>query len=411
MLSPAFRNASMGDGLGGSSCIGGGSSSSTGGGGGWSQIKFDSYLASHLGELWSSNDDQYRQLEFVSSATRDLMARNPTLGLSIFATIHPRNETEWKMMKPEDDPLDHPLYPMKIVELLNSISPQQSSGRGRGGVDVHHEPGVIECLSRLSPWSETQPMNSGRALAVSYLESAIGIATGRQPTNASSSPDSLISPSSNRTESSREEIDELKADMHDEPSYLLLEGVISERGDDDGGVDSNLGALYRFELRRLLSWPDSRIRSERLLSALPLSFLREYALLLGRMGRHEDALQILYFQEKSLDLALEYCDVRHERQLARMEEAKANGAAPRSGPRGRATPYQSAYIPLVKVALSMDPDIDRGTAAAIKALALRRKRIHKATVRLLPKNTPISSLVRVYFRYLLWSRTSLKSAD
>jgi hypothetical protein len=391
MNSPAFRNASMGEGLSGSSSIGG-----TGGGGGWSQIKFDSYLATHLGELWSSNDDQCRQLVLESSATRDLISRNPTLGLSIFTTIHPRNETEWKMMKPEDDPLDHPFYPMKVVELLKSISPQQSSGRGGGGVDVHHEPGAIECLSSFSPWSEILPLNSGRALAVSYLESAIGIATGRQPTNASNSPDSLTSPSSYRTKSSRDEIDERKADVHDELSYLLLEGVISERGDDDGGVDSNLGAIYRFKLRRLLSWPDLRIRSERILSALPLSFLREHALVLGRLGRHEDALQILYFQEKSLDLALEYCDVRHERQQAQMEDAKASGAAPGSGPRGRVAPNQCAYIPLVKVALSMDPDIDRGTAAAIKVLALRRDRIDKAAVRLLPKNTPMSSLVRPF---------------
>jgi len=105
----------------------------------------------------------------------------------------------------------------------------------------------------------------------------------------------------------------------------------------------------------------------------------------------------LYFQEKSLDLALEYCDVRHERQQAQMEDAKASGAAPGSGPRGRATPNQCAYIPLVKVALSMDPDIDRGTAAAIKVLALRRDRIDKAAVvRLLPKNTPMQTLVRPF---------------
>lgn len=397
MNSPAFRNAAISDGRG-SSSMGGGSATNTGGSGGWSQIKFDSYLATHLGELWSSNDDQCRQLVLVSPATRDLIARNPTLGLSIFTTIHPRNEIEWKMMKPEDDPLVHPLYPSRVVELLKSISPQQSSGIGGVGVDVHHEHGAIECLSSFSQLSghalQTLPLHSGRALAVSYLESAIGIGTGRQPSNSSSSPDSLT-PS--RLESSHDVVDEYKADMHDELSYLLLEGVISERGDDDVGVDSNLGARYRYKLRRLLSWPSSRIRSERLLGSLPLSFLREHALCLGRLGRHEDALQILYFQEKSLELALEYCDVRHERQQAHIEEAKKGSAVSESGVFVRAPTKQCAYIPLIKVALSIDPDTDRGTAAAIKVLALRRDSIDKAAVlRLLPKNIPMSSLVRPF---------------
>jgi hypothetical protein len=128
---------------------------------------------------------------------------------------------------------------------------------------------------------------------------------------------------------------------------------------------------------------------------LPLSFLREHALLLGRLGRHEDALQILYTQEKSLDLALEYCDVRHERQLAQMEEAKALGVGGMAS--ARAVPHECAYIPLVKVALSTDPDSDRGTAAAIQVLALRRGVIDKAAaLRLLPKNIPMSSVVRPF---------------
>jgi len=113
--------------------------------------------------------------------------------------------------------------------------------------------------------------------------------------------------------------------------------------------------------------------------------------LLGRLGRHEDALQILYSQENSLELALEYCDVRHERQQAQLEEAKARGDALKS------LSNECAYIPLVKVALSSDPDSDRGTAAAIQVLALRRDSIDKAAaLRLLPKNIPMSSVVRPF---------------
>jgi hypothetical protein len=70
---------------------------------------------------------------------------------------------------------------------------------------------------------------------------------------------------------------QLVADMHDELSYLLLEGIISERGDRDD-VDSPVGAMYRYKLRRLLSWENTKIRSERLLKSLPSSMRRERAL-------------------------------------------------------------------------------------------------------------------------------------
>ena len=368
-----------------SSSIGGaGPGGVIGTGSGWSQIKFDSYLATHLGELWSSRDDRCRQLVLLSPATRDLVSRNPTLGLSVFTTVHPQNGSEWRSMRSEDDPLAHPAYPPRVVELLKSIAPRSASGAAQ------QELGIVESFSSFGQSTRSGraqhgplPFDSGRALAVSYLESAIGIATGRPTLSRSSNAQIVNDDILFGTESSRDGIDERKADMHNELSYLLLEGVISERGDneDDRGADedSDLSAMYKYKLRRLLSWPGSMIRSERLLGSLPSSFLREHALVLGRLGRHEDALRILYSQENSLELALEYCDVRHERQQAQRRTEETKG---RSGGE-----YECAYIPLVRVALSSDPDSDRGTAAAIRVLALRPDSIDKAAaLRLLPKN-------------------------
>ena len=83
MNDPALRNASV---------AGHGQMMSGGFAFGWSQIKFDSYIATHLGDLWSSKDEKYCQLVIQSSATRDLLARNPSLGLSIFTSTHPQNE-------------------------------------------------------------------------------------------------------------------------------------------------------------------------------------------------------------------------------------------------------------------------------------------------------------------------------
>ncbi len=69
-------------------------------------------------------------------------------------------------------------------------------------------------------------------MAVLYLEWAIGITTGRPP-----------SPGSSLLELSCDKVDKGIADMHAELSYLLLEGVISERGDEDRGEDSDLGTI------------------------------------------------------------------------------------------------------------------------------------------------------------------------
>ncbi|KAL7444662.1 hypothetical protein ACHAXM_009583 [Skeletonema potamos] len=349
MNDPALRNASVdGDGR-----------IDSGFAFGWSQIKFDSYIATHLGDLWSSKDEKYCQLVIQSSATRDLLARNPSLGLSIFTSTHPQNENEWKKMKPGDDPLAHPFFPSKVTELLKSVSLHATPKEWREKIP--------------SDAAGSLPLHSGgRALAVAYLESALGISSGR--------------PTENRNDPSYNgDFDERKADMHDELSYLLLEGVISERVDGESSEDSDLGALYRLKLRRLLSWPNSRIRSERLLTSLPTSFLREQALLLGRLGRHEDALRIFYCDLNSLELALEYCDIRHERNVEEGRKARSS------------IPSECAYIPLVKVALSADPDPDRGIAAAIQVLALRRNAIDKsAALRLLPKNVPLSEMARPF---------------
>jgi hypothetical protein len=102
---------------------------------------------------------------------------------------------------------------------------------------------------------------------VTYLESAIiGIDSGRPSQSNDVSVDEYNT-----------SFDEHVADMHDELSYLLLEGIISERGDRDD-VDSPVGAMYRYKLRRLLSWENTKIRSERLLKSLPSSMRQEHAL-------------------------------------------------------------------------------------------------------------------------------------
>ena len=340
----------------------------------WSQIKYESYTATHLSELWSSGEDQGCRLVLNSAVTRRLLESNAPLGLSVFTATHPQNAHQWKTMMARDDPLAHPSYPLQVVELLKSVNPTVA-------YDAKDESALGDYAEVAKSDKTPLPLESGRALAVSYLESAIGILTDRPPSEEAF--DSLPAD---------EHFEERIANLHDELSYLLLEGVIAERGPEGGDDDQDtpLGQIYRAKLRRLLRWPNAKVRSERLLASLPSSFLQEKALLLGRVGRHDDALRILYCDLQSLELALEYCDDRYEMQQARLELERSR--------RGPERPNNDcAYLPLVRVALESDPDSDRGTTAAIQVLALRRSSIDRAAaLRLLPQNVPVSAVARPF---------------
>jgi hypothetical protein len=183
---------------------------------------------------------------------------------------------------------------------------------------------------------------------------------------------------------------------------LLLEGVIAERRDDEtGDEDTNLGKIYRHKLRNLLRWPLAKIRSELFMESLPASFLQEKALVLGRLGRHEDALRILYRDLSSLDLALEYCDIRHgqlklKQEAIRSRQHQSNMFQDQELYETVGEDDDNAYLPLVRVALDSE-DKERGTAAAIQVLALRRSAIDRAAaLRLLPSDVPVSAVARPF---------------
>jgi len=362
-----------------------GQSSSSSSAGFWSPIKYDSYTATHLSDLWATSQDAACQLVLRAPATTRLLEHNPRMGLNVFTVLHPENVGQWKELLAKDDPLAHPSYPSRVVQLLKSIQP-----------------------TIREPTSETEgvlPMDTGRALAVAYLESAIGIDTGR-PTEEDAFD--LVAPDEHQ--------EERMSDFHDELCYLLLEGVISERGDEPPERQArpmedttDLGKIYRQKLRRFLQWPLAKVRSERLFSSLPKSFLQEQALVLGRLGKHKDALRILYIDCKSMDLALQYCDARYERQQTRLEVERARLAAAgvledredlnpfAHDNSSRSSGEGCAYLPLVKVALESDADKKRGTTAAIQVLALRRSVIDRAAaLRLLPKNVPVAAVARPF---------------
>ncbi|OEU14510.1 hypothetical protein FRACYDRAFT_241057 [Fragilariopsis cylindrus CCMP1102] len=370
----------------------------------WSQIKYESYTAAHLSELWSTQKEIACQLVLDSPATVRLLEHNPELGLSVFTVNHPQNSSQWRQTADHDDPLAaNPKYAPRVVQLLKSIKPVIAYPSSQNDSSDRDE--IVEDVETTG----LLPLESGRALAVTYLESAIGISTNRPEEDEFDLLDKSFEYSEERL-----------SDFHDEVCFLLLEGVISERGDQDsstnnpqgdntsrsGGEDGDttvLGRIYRQKLRRFLRWPLAKIRSEQLLDSLPRSFLQEQALVLGRLGRHEEALKILYCNCKSMNLALEYCDMLHKRRVIQIEKERARLAAD-SMLDDRANDEldekfqkENAYLPLVRVALESDPDKKRGIASAIQILAMRRGDIDQsAALKLLPNNLPVSAVARPF---------------
>ena len=395
---------------------------------GWSQIKYDSYTATHLSELWGSSRDEGCQLVLQSPATRRLLEHNPRLGLSAFTALHPENPAQWKALNAKDDPLAHPTYPRQVLQLLQSIQPvvpYESSRKAASTLSSSLSPSSEDAADVASKSTTDDddkddsinlailPLESGRALSVAFLESALGIATGRP--------------------AERDEFDSLPmedgfvermSDFHGELAFLLLEGVISERGDNEASTGENskvdedetpLGRIYRQKLRRLLRWPLCKVKPDRFLAALPASFLQERALALGIIGRHEEALQIFYRDLKRLDLALEYCDVRHQQIQEKQEREKARRQQQAGGffedlvvsdqqqnyfdayDKNASSNSDCAYVPLVRVALETSETPEEGTKAAIQVLALRRSVMDwGAALRLLPKDLPVSAVARPF---------------
>uniref|UniRef100_A0A7S2KHW2 Coatomer gamma subunit appendage Ig-like subdomain domain-containing protein n=1 Tax=Leptocylindrus danicus TaxID=163516 RepID=A0A7S2KHW2_9STRA len=337
--------------------------------GGWSYAKYESYTARMLQELWSSGNEKLAKLVLKSSTTKKILEVNPKLGLSIFTGNHPSCEKEWREMKMHEDPLLHPIDPLKTVDRLKSVNPPkvlQSSTEGKSSESIASgtfDDGTIQL-----------PLTTPLALAVTFLESAFGISSRRSPLD---DVYTLLPPGTL--------LEERAPVCHDELTYLLLEGVISEKKG-SGRDELNLSKYYQSKLRRFLSWPGAMYRSERILASLPTSFLREHALLLGRLGRHDEALRILYCDLSSLDLALKYCDMLHSRKIiSQKRQISAYGDDKRC-----------AYLPLVRVALS-SKDSEKAAASAIKIISHRRDVIDRGeALRLLPGSIPLSAVARSF---------------
>jgi hypothetical protein len=279
-----------------------------GGAAGWTLEEFRLWSVAYLRSLWFSSDPSHPPL--VPPAARQILESAPSLGLTIF-TGEPKGRGRARRQ-----PLESSVSIPDVVSFLKSIQPLAPAEGGPAGA-----------LATADSWSSELQLTSGRALAIAYLEHL----TAAEPHRTRPLSDAAVAASSFSRDAPSSTT--TAAMIHDELAYLLMEGVLAEQG---GGGDS-LEAAYRYKLRQFLKTsqvmnlciiilpvrPLARLapaqekqnfsrtqhyNPARLLAIVPSNFLHEHALLLSRLHRHQEVLQIYVCQLKDQSLAEEYCD-------------------------------------------------------------------------------------------------------
>ncbi|GMH49579.1 hypothetical protein TL16_g00557 [Triparma laevis f. inornata] len=229
-------------------------------GGVWGKRKFGLFCMKYLSELYTSGNVDYCKLGMNSA--RGLLQTNPKIGLQVFTSQYDKSETLL-------DPSAHPISPLEVVAFLKTI--------------------VVEAEEETLEESDegSIPLHNGTALAALFLTSALGVDKPTTTlTRAFRNPD--------------------LAANHDQLCFLLLEGLIGSTSSD--GNDSKLSKSYRQSLHKFLSWPNALYNANNMREYFPATFKHEHALLLGKLGLHKEALEILYRDLGDLDLAVGYCD-------------------------------------------------------------------------------------------------------
>ncbi|CAM9189087.1 unnamed protein product [Chrysoparadoxa australica] len=322
------------------------------GAGGWSLEQFEAWTAEYLHTLWCSAVEGHPQL--AMQAAKPLLVKDPALGLSIFGA----GDGSSSASSPQPQLL-------QVVEYLKLVQP--SPRRQEALIDGDEVPLTTGELSELSELSaclcdgclmQTKGLTSswltspGRALAIAFIEQLI---KHRSP-------------------------EEVPKHLHDELACLLMEGLLAEQ--EKGG--GPLADVYRKRLRAFLS-TSTLYNPARLLSVVPSHFLHEHALLLSRLGRHQEVLSIYVRQLKDNDLAEEYCERIYQ-------EEKANAADEPELP-GRSSSVGSVYGCLLQVYLSLEGDEAFQHAVSLLERCFDRIDAVEA-VSALPLSLPVNKLQR-----------------
>lgn len=95
----------------------------------------------------------------------------------------------------------------------------------------------------------------------------------------------------------------------------------------DRASDSDIVRLYKVYRRTLQDFLQTSVeyRADALLEACPDALLHEYALILSRMGRHDEVLYIYVYDLHSMTMAEAYCDRIYTRGIQQSTALMASG--------------------------------------------------------------------------------------
>ena len=305
-------------------------------------------LTSHLSDLFCI--DGYETFVLSHALTQEVCIQYPSMALSTIFLNSIKKQPPSK----------------EVVDFLTTISPTTTT--------LQEQPLPKE-TEQMDP-SIPLPLDTGRAMAITYLESAL---MSKEDEEEDVNDDLLP-------------LDDIIMELQNVHAHLLLEGILAER-DATNETTTSLGWLYRAKFKRCILTQKGLQLQDLLSVALPSaqnSFLQyETALIFGQMGRHMDALTILYHDMNRMDLALDYCDSLYQRNNLKQRKKKVSGES------------SCAYLPLIRVALqhqsSSQDSKQNGIASAIQVLAMRNNRMDRAAaLRLLPPHVPLSAVSRPF---------------
>ncbi|ORX60430.1 hypothetical protein DM01DRAFT_320588 [Hesseltinella vesiculosa] len=185
----------------------------------------------------------------------------------------------------------------------------------------------------------------------------------------------------------RDQVLEHLASISDTLTIQYLEYIIDELRDETPAFHNRLAIAYLDQIKMEKTTPGKQQEAEKILTRLPLKDLfEERAILLSRIGQHDQALDIYVYQLKNYSMAEEYC-------------SKIYKADPTMG--------SEMYLTLLRVYLQPNhSNRDNGQRSpllepALKLLAHHGSHINAAHVlAILPTHTPLQGLFPFFEKYI-----------
>lgn len=249
------------------------------GAGAWTREQFYQWTADYLRWLW--HNDNISLPPMVLSNLKPLIEYDAEMGLGVLIT-KPKN-----LSNPSSLGGRGVSSVQTIITFLESITPKAYSVSTQFGSNKTNSlRSTKHSRQSIDPTGLSIPLVNGKALGAAYLEWLV------------SSGSALPS-------------------MHNEFAQLLIDGVPKDLNIDHNINDLEIKSgeneslllykIYRKKLQFFLELSKD-YSPETLLQFIPSDFEHEKALLLSRLGRHEEVFQIYIHKLNDIPLAEKYCD-------------------------------------------------------------------------------------------------------